>query len=88
MTLSHKILCNFAAQTPRDCSRSANATPHSDLGQRIASKLAWPSLNRSLAHQIDINHYNNDDETKRLREAFDEGLRVETTASVAGRQQR
>ena len=34
----------------RACSRSANATPHSDLGQRIASELAWPSLNRSLAN--------------------------------------
>ena len=38
------------AVSARDCSRSANATPHSDLGQRIASELAWPSLNRSLAN--------------------------------------
>ena len=46
-----KIICNFAAEWLRKCSRSANATPHSDLGQRIASELAWPSLNRSRANE-------------------------------------
>jgi hypothetical protein len=50
----------------------------------LQESLLGPRLTAALHTNININHYNNDNETKRLREAFDEGLRVETTASVAG----
>ena len=42
------LFTTFAHRSVRNCLRSANATPHSDLGQRIASELAWLSLNRSF----------------------------------------
>ena len=50
----------FARKSVRSCSRSANATPHSDLGQRIASELAWLSLNRTdpvIPYSFSANDY-------------------------------
>ncbi len=52
------LFTTFAHRSVRNCSRSANATPHSDLGQRIASELAWLSLNRSFVTiEIDKRRY-------------------------------